>query len=78
MSIDPVRLSAAIDAAIPLLEAAAHDEHAHVLRTQAPALFRFARLGQAAHDAHGREPQPSTDVHPKTEPITRNPAAPTT
>jgi hypothetical protein len=57
MTLDMVRLSAAIDAALPLLDAAGKDEHAHALRTQSPALFRLARIGQDLRSEHSAELQ---------------------
>jgi hypothetical protein len=69
--VDPVAIAAAHRAAIAALDAAGEATHAEVLRVQGTELLRLARLGQAQHQAQGREPQ-TDPAKAETEPIIRN------
>lgn len=68
--IDFVRLSAAIDRALPLLDAAGLAAEAEALRVQGPELMRLARVGRLAQAAARIDPQP-TPAQPATDPIVR-------
>jgi hypothetical protein len=63
--IDPIAIAAAHRAAITAMEAQGDAVHAETLRVQGTELLRLARLGQAQHQAQGRETDPAkaeTDI----------------
>jgi hypothetical protein len=57
--VDPVAFAAAHRAAITALEAVGDTTHAEILRVQGTEVLRLARLGQAQHQAQGRETDPA-------------------
>lgn len=64
--IDFVRYNEALTVAMRVLDGSGNARHAATLRTDSPELMRLARAGALAHGA-GREPQPTTDIVPKTD-----------